>query len=156
MRKILLPSSNASQASPSPGQWLDLDDLATAEISSEDPQHPFENALVEARNAGWRAADPGPQLIRLRFDSLQAIHRFHLVIQDDGPERSQEIALFATTSSGRKEILRQQWNFSPGGSNTEVEDHTFDLHGVSVLELEIDPGRHDKTRFASVQFIGVA
>jgi outer membrane receptor protein involved in Fe transport len=46
-----------------------------------------------------------------------------------------------------KEIVRQQWNFSPAGSTTEIEDYAVDLDGVSVLELAIQPawaGARDK------------
>jgi hypothetical protein len=44
-----------------------------------------------------------------------------------------------------KEIVRQQWNFSPAGSTTEIEDYAVDLDGISVLELAIQPdvGRRD-------------
>ena len=38
-----------------------------------------------------------------------------------------------------KEIVRQQWNFSPAGSTSEVEDYEVDLNGVSELELVITP-----------------
>jgi hypothetical protein len=37
------------------------------------------------------------------------------------------------------EIVRQQWNFSPGGSTTELEDHMVNLPHVSALELAIRP-----------------
>jgi outer membrane receptor protein involved in Fe transport len=46
-----------------------------------------------------------------------------------------------------KKIVRQQWNFSPAGSTTEIEDYAVDLDGVSVLELAIQPawaGARDK------------
>jgi hypothetical protein len=38
-----------------------------------------------------------------------------------------------------REIVRQQWNFSPAGSGSEVEDYEVDLDGVSALELAIKP-----------------
>jgi hypothetical protein len=70
--------------------------------------------------------------------------------------RSQEIALFATSKTlPRKELVRQQWVFSPQGATTEVEDYFFDLSEVTALELEIDPGRHDKHVFASLQSIQI-
>ena len=40
-----------------------------------------------------------------------------------------------------KEIVRQQWNFSPDGSTIESEDYVVDLKAVSILELTIDPDR---------------
>jgi hypothetical protein len=38
-----------------------------------------------------------------------------------------------------KEVVRQQWNFSPDGSTAESEDYAIDLKGASILELTIDP-----------------
>jgi len=38
-----------------------------------------------------------------------------------------------------REIVRQQWNFSPTGSTTEIEDYFVDLDSVSVLELALRP-----------------
>jgi len=40
-----------------------------------------------------------------------------------------------------KEVVRQQWNFSPDGSTAESEDYAIDLKRVSILELTIDPDR---------------
>jgi hypothetical protein len=38
-----------------------------------------------------------------------------------------------------REIVRQQWNFSPPNPSREVEEYQFDLSGVTVLELIIVP-----------------
>ncbi len=38
-----------------------------------------------------------------------------------------------------REILRQQYTFSPPGATREVEDYVVNLHGVTVLELRIVP-----------------
>ena len=38
-----------------------------------------------------------------------------------------------------KEIVRQQWNFSPTGSTREVEDYHVTLEDISALELAIKP-----------------
>jgi hypothetical protein len=45
--------------------------------------------------------------------------------------------------------------FSPQGAQTELEDYFFQLNDVTTLELEIDPGRHDKQVFASLQSIQI-
>jgi XRCC1 N terminal domain len=155
MRKSIVSPSNTVSSSPS--QMLDLEQIASVEISSEDAQHPFENALSGGKPGGWRAADPGPQVIRLRFDKPQAIRRIHLAFREDRVQRSQEFALFATSAAHlRREVVRQQWSFSPGGSATEVEDYSVELPDVSILELEIDPGRHDKQAIASLESIAIA
>jgi hypothetical protein len=156
MRKAPISGFGTSSGLSAPGTWLDLENIATAELSSEDPRHPFERALRPESEDGWEASDPGPQLIRLRFDKPQSIRRIHLQFLEDEVSRSQEIALFATsTAHPRKELVRQQWVFSPQGSNTEVENYFFNLDGVTILELEIDPGRHDKQVFASLQSIQI-
>lgn len=156
MRKALIPEFGTNRGLTTSGSWLDLEGLSTAELSSEDPSHPFEQALRMDTVEGWKASRPGPQLIRLRFDHPQSIKRVHLQFREDRVERSQEIALFATSqNSSRKELVRQQWVFSPGGATTEVEDYFFDLKALTVLELEIDPGRHDKHVFASLQSIQI-
>lgn len=157
MRKSILSHPDADAPSPSSSGWLDVEELASVEISSEDPQHPFENALPGGKGGGWRAATPGPQTIRLNFDRPQPIRRIRLEFREAQRARAQEFAIFATSAPGQtKEIVRQQWTFSPGGSEAEVEEYTVDLPAVSSLELRIDPGRHDREAVASLQSISVA
>ena len=152
MRKSIVSSSNTS----SPSQTLDLEQIASVEISSEDAQHPFENALNGGKPGGWRSADPGQQMIRLKFDRPQHIRKIHLEFRDS-VQRSQEFALFSTSAAqSRREVVRQQWTFGSGSSAIEVEDYSVDLPGVSILELEIDPGRHDKQAIASLESIAIA
>lgn len=156
MRKSIL-SPNADHAIPSSNQWLDLEVLTRVEISSEDPLYPFENALREDGRNGWRAAAPGPQVIRLTFDKPQSIRRIRLEFREDGQERFQEFALYAMNKNQvRQEVLRQQWNFSPDGSTQEIEDYPVELADVIAIELQIDPGCHDKQKVASLQFIALA
>jgi hypothetical protein len=155
MRKSIAPLPKASTISSTADGWLDLQEIASAEISSEDPSHPFENALQG--EGGWRAAAPGPQVIRLNFDEPQSIRRIRVEFREEHRERAQEFALFASSAANqRREIVRQQWTFSPGGSATEVEDYSVDLPAILSLELEIDPGRHDKSAMATLESISVA
>lgn len=157
MRKSIVSLPKASTASPSSDGGLDLEQIASVEISSEDPQHPFENALQGGKAGGWRAADPGPQVIRLNFDHPQSIRRIRLEFREERRERSQEFAVFASSATHQKrEVVRQQWTFSPGGSATEVEDYAVDLADVLSLELDIDPGRHDKLAIATLESIAIA
>jgi hypothetical protein len=157
MRKSIVSRPTVPASSSSSGQWLDLAQVASAEISSEDAQHPFENALEGGPGGGWRAADPGPQVIRLNFDQPQSIRRIRLEFREEHVPRSQEFAVFATSAaSQRREVVRQQWTFSPGGSAIEAEDYSVDLAAVLTLELEIDPGRHDKQAIASLASIAIA
>ena len=126
------------------GSWLDLDRIAAVEISSEDPNFPIEHALGKASTTGWRAAAPGPQKIRLLFDQPQTIRRIQLHFVDRVSERSQEFWLLALVGDELRDVVRQQWNFSPNGTTEELEDYKVELNGVTALELRIDPDRsHD-------------
>lgn len=155
MRKAVLTHSTPDPQ-PALDTWLDLEQIASVELSSEDPAHPFENALRGRDNGGWRAASPGPQIIRLHFDAPRALHRIRLEISETA-ERSQEFCLSAIDAANQRRLIaRQQWNFSPGGSTLEVEDYTVNLLEIAALELEIDPGRHDREAIATLQSFAVA
>jgi hypothetical protein len=137
-----IPDADSRRPLASDGEWLDLDALCTVEISSEDPAHPIEGALVGGRGRGWRAAAPGPQTLRLRFDVPQSIRRIVLEFVEPDVERTQEIAVSAVASGDAptvRELRRQRWNFSPGGSSEETEDWRVDLDGITRLDLVIDP-----------------
>jgi hypothetical protein len=121
--------------------WLDLELLAQVEITSEDSDYPIESALIPGTGAGWQAGQPGEQTIRLLFDELLRLRRIHLVFQEDERERTQEFVLRWSPDGGQlyREIVRQQFNFSPPGASREVEDYDVELSGVTVLELKIVP-----------------
>ena len=140
MRKRIIPP--VKQDTPPPGEnWLDLERVAQVEITSEDPAHPIESALVPGQISGWRAAGPGEQTIRLLFAHQQRLRRIWLQFVEPVTERTQEFVLRWSPDGGQsfREIVRQQWNFSPQGATSETEDYRFDLSGVTVLELSITP-----------------
>ncbi len=150
MRKHLI---DAGVHTPPPQDtWLDLEQLAQVEITSEASEYPIEAALVPGTGAGWRAAQPGTQTIRLLFDQPQRLRRIWLLFIDPTAERTQEFVLRWSPDGGTsfREIVRQQWNFSPQGTPREVEDYTVDLAGVTVLELSIMPDTSGKEAYASL------
>ena len=141
MRKRIV-SADRTIAGPGPGsQWLDLGQLATVEVTSEDPNFPIESVFSANRGPSWRASQKGEQQIRLIFDQALALHRIQLHFVELTRDRLQEFTVRWSAAGGGqlKEIVRQQWNFSPAGSNSEVEDYEVNLDGVSVLELVIKP-----------------
>jgi hypothetical protein len=159
MRKSIVSPSAVAQT-PISDLWRELERIARVEISSEDPQFPIEHALGKRETTGWRAAGTGPQLIRLHFDEPLNIKRLQLHFIDKTAERSQEFAVYAGAGSELKEIVRQQWSFSPNGSTEEIEDYTVNLSGITTLELRIDPDRsHDPKQsqhYASLQSLKLA
>ena len=138
--------------------WLNLEELAEVEITSENAAHPIESALLPGRTSGWRAADPGEQTIRLIFANPQRIRRIWLNFEETHIERMQEYVLRCSQDSGKtfQEIVRQQWNFSPQGATSETEDHLVELPAVNVLELSIIPDTSGDNVFASLAQLRLA
>ena len=124
--------------------WMDVDRVASVEVTSEDPDFPIESALLLEEKKEWRAANPGMQTIRLIFDEPQKLRRILLVFEDTENSRTQEFVLrwSPDIESSFREIVRQQWNFSPPDSVLETEDYAVELSGVKVLELMIIPDKN--------------
>jgi len=140
MRKRLIAS--ASQDIPhSNAGWLDLGSAAIVEVTSEAKEYPVESALVSGEMRGWRAGTSGAQTIRLVFDEPQKLTRISLVFEESEIARTQEFVLRWYPEGGRsfREIVRQQWNFSPPHTIREVEEYRVELSDVGSLELVIVP-----------------
>jgi hypothetical protein len=138
--------------------WLDIGRLADVEISSEDAAHPIESALLQGREGGWRAAEPGKQTIRLLFTRPQHLQRIRLEFVETSMTRTQEYVLRWSSSGAQslREIVRQQWNFSPEGAKCESEDYRVELAGLTLLELSITPDISSNLAFASLAQLRVA
>jgi len=141
VRKRIIASGRTA-AKPGPGpRWMDLGQIATVEVSSEDPSFPIESVFSGSGGSGWRASQKGEQQIRLIFDQAVAVHRIQLHFLESSRDRLQEFTVRWSAADGGqpKEIVRQQWNFSPAGSTSELEDYEVNLDGVSTVELVIKP-----------------
>jgi hypothetical protein len=138
--------------------WLDLERLAQVEITSEDVDHPIESALIPGGGSGWRAAQPGEQTTRLLFDEPLRLRRIHIVFHEGEQERTQEFVLLWSPDGGQsyREIVRQQYNFSPPAVVREVEDYDVDLDGVTAVELRIVPDISGGSARASLAQLRVA
>ena len=141
MRKQIINEETQSVSPAEPQDWLDLERLVQVELTSEDTEHAIESALVSNTGSGWRAQLPGKQTIRLLFDAPQRISRIQLVFQEDALERTQEFVLRWSPDGGAswREIVRQQYNFSPPDASREREDYRVELDAVTLLELDITP-----------------
>jgi len=137
---------------PSGQTWLDVERIALVEVTSEENGYPIESALIGEENRGWRAANSGTQTIRLVFDEPQNLRRIWLDFKDSENARTQEFVLRWSPDSGNsfREIVRQQWNFSPPDSVREVEDYAVELSAVTALELIIVPDKSGGAARASL------
>lgn len=151
MRKRIT-NHTAQRSSPVDKGWLDLERLAEVEVSSEQAQHPIEAALTPGDSSGWRAAVPGQQVVRLMFDEPQNLRLIHLVFDEHEQERLQEYTLRWSSGAGEpyREIVRQQYNFSPPTTATEVEDYNVNLDSCAELELNIVPDLRGSSAHASI------
>jgi hypothetical protein len=153
MRKSII-SQDLSPASSADSGWLDLERIAQVQVTSEDPAHPIEDALLPNPDGaqGWGASEAGEQKIRILFDTPQKIRRVRLRFNEMLEERTQEFALRwgAGVDKAEREILRQQYCFSPSGSTSENEEYTVELDGVMILEISIIPDIRGGTARASL------
>jgi hypothetical protein len=120
--------------------WLPLARLARIRTSSEAAEHLAINALAQGPSE-WRASEPGAQTIELRLNIARTIRRIRVVIVDADEERSQEFTVEWTSRRGERfgVAVRQQFNFSPRGATTEVEEYEVDLPAVTSIALRIVP-----------------
>src|ERR1019366_7072140 len=144
MRKRLITPTRETVRSRGEG-WLDVERAAVVEVTSEDDDSPVESAFVSGEARGWRAAVSGSQTIRLR--------RISLVFEERETARTQEFVLRWSPDGGTsfREIVRQQWNFSPPETIREDEEYQVELSNVTVLELIIVPNMSGGAARASLK-----
>ena len=134
-KRIISDEGRATQE-----HWLDTATVGEVEITSEDVAHPIESALT-GEGSGWRASSPGEQTIRLLFDHPLTLRRIHIRFDEERAPRTQEFVLRWSPDGGRsyRDIVRQQFTFSPPGTTRELEDYVVELSCVTALELQIVP-----------------
>lgn len=81
-----------------------------------------------------------------------------MMFHEGEQERTQEFVLRWSPDGGQsyREILRQQYSFSPPEAAREVEDYDVDLDGVTALELRIVPDISGGRARASLTHLRVA
>ena len=157
MRKKIIEQTGKG-TSAADQNWLDLADLAQVEITSESEAYPIESALTPGIGPGWQAAQPGAQTIRLIFDQPQRLKRIYLIFPEEEQGRTQEFVLrwLPAGEESLREILRQQYHFSPPGTTREIEDYEVDLNEVRALELRIVPGIGGHEAWAKLEELRLA
>jgi hypothetical protein len=157
VRKRLISQTGPSPAFPAQ-DWLNVDRLASVEVTSEEAGYPIESALLRGERRGWRAGSGGTQIIRIIFDQPQKLKRIQLIFEDAESTRTQEFVLrwSSDTEPSFREIVRQQWNFSQPNAARETEDYAVEIPGVRTLELVIVPDIKGGTARASLRDLRLA
>ena len=127
----------------------DITTIATVLVTSEDPDHPVDHVFDGQRGPGasrWIAAQSGEQRLILAFDAPQTIQKLRVEIDEPDVNRTQEMDVSISTDGGRtyRELLRQEYTFSPPGTSHEHEEWTVNAGGVSHLQLRIKPDKGGK------------
>ena len=157
MRKTITQpvSKDTSRSSE---RWFDLDHLAQVEVTSEEAANPVESALIPGPGTGWRAEQPGEQSIQVIFDQPLSLGRIHLRFDERERARTQQFVLrwLPSGEEHSREIVRQQYTFSPPGTTEEIEDYRVDLKNVAGIELKIVPDISGGTARASLAQLSLA
>ena len=146
LRKRLLEAEAA--ASGRAANEIDIVSRATISYSSEDPAHPVEHLLDGQSGPGatrWISARADTtEHIVLEFDRPQRISRLVYEVEEPARERTQEVRVEVSEDGGRsyRQIVAQEYNFSPGGATYQREEQRLDLHRVSHLRLTIVPNKN--------------
>jgi F5/8 type C domain len=132
----------------------DIAAVATVLVSSEDPRHPIDYAFDGQRGPGasrWIAAQPGEQTLILAFDTPQTIRKILVEVEEPEISRTQEMAV-SISQDGQtyRELLRQEYNFSPPGTTLEHEEWSIKADAITHLQLRIKPDKGDKAGRATL------
>jgi hypothetical protein len=141
MKKRVIGEGDSALGEPGE-EWLDLDCVAEIEITSEDPEYPIDSAIAgDGHGIGWRAANPGEQMIRICFLKPTSLRRIRIIFEEENARRTQEFVLrwSAENDAAPRDIVRQQYNFNPPYATREVEDYAVNIDDAKVLELRIIP-----------------
>ena len=157
MRKQIIGEGHPTDRPADPSE-LNIAAIARALVSSEAAQHPIENAFDSRRGPGgsrWVAAEPGEQTLILAFDIPQTIRQISLEVEEDEVSRTQELLLAVSHDGGRtyRELVRQEFNFSPPGTTFERENWSVMTEQVTHLRLWMNPdkgGRSCRTTLTSL------
>jgi hypothetical protein len=140
-RELATPGSNTGE--------IDITEVARVLVTSEAPEHPIDLAFDHQRELGgtcWIAGEMGEQSVLLAFDAPQTINQIILEVEEPEVARTQDLHLSFSCDGGRtyRELLRQQFNFSPPGTTFERENWAVSAQSVTHLRVVIKPDKRDK------------
>src|SRR5262245_18000165 len=159
LRKQIVPKVSRKPA-PLEGE-IPIADVATVQVTSEEADHPIDNAFDPSRGPGasrWVAGAPGEQSVTLLFDHPQTIRRIGVEVEGLAVSRTQELAVSVSADGGRtyRELVRQEFNFSPPGTSFERELWSVSADVVTHLRLEIKPDKGGRSGRATLTSLAVA
>jgi hypothetical protein len=149
IRKRLLKDARLLAA---PSTELDVKTGATVAYSSEQPSHPVDNMFDGRDGPGgtfWASTGTdSTETIVLEFDHPQKISRLIFEAEERQVERTQEVRLEVSSDGGDtfRQLLVQEFVFSPRGATFQREDLRLSVTEVSQLRLTIVPHKNGSGR----------
>ena len=130
-------------------EGIPVAELATVLVTSESVDYPIEHVFDSRRGPGgsrWMAEEPGEQTLILAFDVPQTLRKVTLEVEEPAVSRTQELALAVSDDGGQtyRELVRQEYNFSPPETAFEREDWKVSAEMVTHLRLWIKPDKGGK------------
>jgi hypothetical protein len=159
LRKQIVP--RRSSESRSLDGEISIADVATVQVTSEEAGHPIDDAFDHNRGPGgsrWIADGPGEQTVILLFDSPQTIRRIGVEVEELAESRTQELSLSVSSDGGRtyRELVRQEFTFSPPGTSFERELWSVSAGAVTHLRLDIKPDKGGRVGRATLTSLTLA
>src|SRR5262245_45364810 len=159
LRKQIVPNPSRGLV-PLPGE-IQIANVAVVQVTSEEAEHPIDHAFDPNRGPGatrWVADAPGEQSVTLLFDRPQTIHQIEIEVEELAVSRTQELALSFSADGGRtyRELIRQEFNFTPPGTSFERERWTVSAEAETHLRLSIKPDKGGRVGRATLTSFAVA
>jgi hypothetical protein len=132
-------------------QWLDPDVVAEVTLVCDGRR--------TARSRGvWSSDSPGEQMIEMRFHEPMSVSLLRIICSEPQQSRTQEMTVWASLHRGEqhREVVRQQFNFSPYGATEEIEQFVVELDDVSAIQLRIVPSIDGRRAVARVDGLWLA
>lgn len=145
IRKYLM--SEQSSTLPERSGEIEIARHAVLGYSSEDPRDPLDHLIDGHHGRGgtrWTSARPNAtEFIVLEFDHPQRISRLVYEVEECRHARTQEVRVEVSADGGRtyRQVLAQDYTFSPQGATFQHEDLSFDLPAITHLSLTIVPNK---------------
>jgi hypothetical protein len=146
LRKHIVPNPLQAAAVGTEPAGLHIPALATVLVTSEAGDHPVD-LLFDGNNGPggtrWVASADGEQTLIVAFDTPQAIREVGLEVEEPSASRTQVLTLSLSQDGGRtyREIVRQEFNFSPPGTTFEREVWNVPAGRVTHLRIAIKPDK---------------
>ena len=150
VRKRLLPKEGENAAAFA-GE-IDIASHAVLAYTSDDPDHPIDNLIDGQYGRGstfWAGAAPDTlERIIVEFDRPQSVSWMIYEVEDSVCARTQEVSVEVSLDGGRtyRQILVQEYTFSPDGATFQREVQRLSLPPISHLRLTVVPDKQGSGR----------